>query len=672
MVLLQADQVPVWGWADIGESVAVTLNGQTRTSVADSNGKWQVELNLEHSPPGPFEMLVQGKNTIQISDVLVGEVWLGSGQSNMEQAMMSQKHAEMETATADNTMLRQFITIKKASLTPKNDVDGFWLKVAPGQTDTMSALGYYFSREIHDAISKPVGIIKASWGGRAIESFISPDSFDLDPIRRQARGKKLMNNVATVNAFTTWIDETGRSDRSDIERGPFIYGPVSDSGGWVHVKDSGAINPDLPEYGAIWFRKDVILTKDQSEVPQYLYIGLRDVLFFSVYFNGKLVEHVDMDNYTKETGLVTRIYLTPDVISEGVNKLALRVFAPHQPFSMAWAPSLNGRGITGGWLAKPEFSLPAPPSNKVPPALRVRLEILESTIFNGMIQPLAPYAIRGVIWYQGESNVGFDDEYRKLMPLLIEDWRSHWRRADLPFYYCQLANYREKSSIPGESRWADLRDAQFGALTIPDTGMAVLIDTGESKDIHPQTKDIAGERLARIALANVYGMNIPYSGPIYDSMAIEGSKIRLSFLYTEGGLIAKELPDEYPVLRVRNLTAPLVRNSPSSELEGFAIRGANSDWVWAEARIDPSTSSGFAEDTVIVWSNEVPEPTAVRYAWADNPTCNLYNQANLPAAPFSAEIPEAATSLSATQIRHTKADPPHGAPELGKNAFRQR
>lgn len=248
------------------------------------------------------------------------------------------------------------------------------------------------------------------------------------------------------------------------------------------------------------------------------------------------------------------------------------------------------------------------------------------TFYNGMIQPLAPYAIRGVVWYQGESNSRDAVSYQKLMPLLIKDWRSLWGNDRLPFYFCQLANWNPKMDRPVESRWAELREAQLMSLSVPDNGMAVLIDTGESKDIHPQSKDIAGQRLARIALAQTYGKAIPFSGPIYDSMKVEGYMIRVSFQHLEAGLVARDVPPEYPVMRRTGETAPLLRNSPNSELEGFAICGEDRNWVWADAKIDG--------DTVLVWSENVPAPVAVRYAWAENPTVNLYNQVGLPASPF--------------------------------------
>jgi sialate O-acetylesterase len=634
MVLLKAEKVPVWGWADAGETVSVTLNGQERKTVADAGGKWRVDLNLADSPQGPFEMVVQGKNTITIADVLVGEVWLGSGQSNMEQMMGIQKHAEEETLNADNPMLRQFITIKKVSMNPEADVDGFWLKVAPGQTYTLSALGYYFSNEIHGHTQGPVGIIKASWGGQRIQRFISPDAYDSSELFSGRREFSRTTVLSRAETFVNWLDQTDRGDRFDADWTPFISGPTSDAEGWVNVPDRGPVeHPDLPTYGAIWFRKEVVLTEPQSQVPQYLFLGMKNIDFFHVYFNGVQVEVSDMKDYTRVSGLTSRVYLTPELMREGANQLALRVFAPHRPYEFAWPPGLNGIPITGGWRAKPEYSLPE--LTGTAPAAPLSLLNVDCALFDGMIRPLIPYALRGVLWYQGESNTTTAGDYREQMRLLINGWRSKWGSPDMPFYFCQLANWRDKVADPAlASQWAELREAQLKSLSVPGTGMAVLIDTGESKDIHPQSKDVAGERLAKIAQAKTYGEANAYSGPLYESMKVEGTKIRLSFKYLEGGLVAKEVPAVYDVHRTRGETAPLVRNSPESELEGLAICGADQKWVWADAKIDPSTSSGQAGDTVLVWSDKVPAPVAVRYGWADNPTCNLFNQAGLPASPF--------------------------------------
>jgi sialate O-acetylesterase len=346
-------------------------------------------------------------------------------------------------------------------------------------------------------------------------------------------------------------------------------------------------------------------------------------LFEKVYWNGRLIGEVSYHNRSG-TGTRWHYYIPPELVQDGVNYLAIRFYAPTDLPGFGWYPGLDGKALN--WRIKKEYGLPPVPADNPAPKLAVRY-VATGSLFNGMLRPIIPYAIRGAVWYQGEANAKAAFDYREELPLLINDWRKHWGQERLPFYFVQLPQYRDKSKNPGDkSTWAELREAQMLALLLPDTGMAVTIDTGESKDIHPQAKDVAGERLARIALAKVYGQSIPYMGPLYEAISVEGNKVRLSFKYLEGGLVAKEVPAVYDVNRTRGKTAPLVRNSPQSELEGFAICGEDKKWVWADAKIDG--------DTVLVWSDKVPAPVAVRYAWADNPTCNLYNQAGLPASPF--------------------------------------
>lgn len=628
-MVLQCDQpVPVWGWAGAGKKVTVEFAGQSKTATVRADGKWMVKLDPLAASGESREMRVRsgdGDKARVIHNVIVGEVWLGSGQSNMEQMMLTQNPEEV--ATAVNPMLRQFITLKQMSLEAGEDVGGFWLSVEPGQTDTMSAVGYFFSKSIHAETKRPVSVIKAAWGGRNIESFISLGAIDTVEQFRASRSKALENLKAESAAFSDWLQMSERTDRPTAEIESFLNGGASLTKGWVEVPDSGLVSdPALPSFGAFWLRKEIELSADQIRVPQYLFVGFKSVDFYRVYLNGKLVEQEDMIDYTDSSGLNSRIYPLPEDMREGVNQLALRVFAPSRQTHLAWAPSLNGKAYGGGWMAKTEFALPEVLRDTKRPAWPPPLFTVGGTIYNGMIHPLAPYAIRGVAWYQGESNSRDAVSYRKLMPLLIRDWRSLWGNEGLPFYFCQLANWNPKMIQPVESSWAELREAQLMSLSLPGTGMAVLIDTGESKDIHPRSKDVAGERLARIALARTYGKAIPFSGPIYDFMKVEGSGIRVSFRHLEGGLVAGEIPSEYPVMRRTDETAPLVRNSPNSELEGFAICGEDRNWVWADAKIDG--------DTVLVWSETVTAPVAVRYGWADNPTCNLYNEAGLPASPF--------------------------------------
>jgi len=557
--------------------------------------------------------------------------------------------AEIEASA--NRTLRQFHVLKNPSAdAPADDVPGYWTAARPGTTEDFIAAGYYFAKRIQRELKIPVGLIKVCWGGSKVEPWISPAS--LASVPELASGAKNMNAMSERNksAFREWLKQTQREDRPTGNVTPFLSGPVSKDDGWVAVKDSGLVtDPSLPQFGAFWFRKEVSLSARQTGAAQVLQFG-PTAQFDRVYWNGTLIGERSVDNFT---GLISvRHYLIPPaLLKEGVNQLAVRLFAPAERPGFSWFPSVGTTKMLGGWMAKAEYALPpldAAGKKAVPPL--TGQHVLPGRLFNGMVHPILPYAIRGVLWYQGESNTGNPSLYRTSFPLLIRDWRQHWEQGDFPFYFCQLANYRAKTTQPGESVWAELREAQAKTLSVPNTGMAVLIDTGESEDIHPQSKQIAGERLARIALANTYGREVVFSGPVYTSMKIEGSAIRLSFDHLGGGLVAKELPATYDVMRKAGKTAPLVRNSPQSPLEGFAICGADQQWAWAEAKIEG--------DTVLVSSSQVPAPIAVRYAWADNPTCNLYNQAGLPASPFRTDEFAFAAASPAPPTQPSPVSPP--------------
>jgi sialate O-acetylesterase len=630
MVLQSAKAVPVWGWADPGERVAVEFAGQSKSTTANADGKWTVKLDSLEASAVSREMIVKSltrNRSVKVADVLVGEVWAGGGQSNMEFDMKAVTSATAEIEASANPALRQFQVLKNPSAgAPADDVQGYWTVARPGTTEDFIAAGYYFAKSIQRELKTPVGLIKVCWGGSKVEPWISPAS--LASVPELAAGAKNMDAMSgrNKNAFREWLKQTQREDRASGDVTPFISGPVSKDDGWVAVKDSGPVaDPALPKLGAFWFRKEVSLTARQTGAAQVLQFG-PSAQFDQVYWNGTLIGERTVDSFT---GLISvRHYLIPPaLLKEGMNQLAVRLFAPAEPPGFSWVPSVGTTKMPGGWMAKAEYALPpldAAGKKSVPPL--TGQHVLPGRLFNGMVHPILPYAIRGVLWYQGESNTGNASLYRTSFPLLIQDWRKQWQQGDFPFYFCQLANYRAKTDQPGESVWAELREAQAKTLSVPNTGMAVLIDTGESEDIHPQSKQVAGERLARIALAKTYGREVVHSGPLYTSMKIDGSAIRLSFDHLGGGLVAKEVPATYDVMRKASKTAPLVRNRPHSQLEGFAICGADKQWVWADAKIDG--------DTVLVSSDQVPTPIALRYGWSDNPTCNLYNAADLPASPF--------------------------------------
>jgi sialate O-acetylesterase len=643
MVLEKTAKVPIWGKADPGEEVTVSLNGVTATTKADEAGKWMAILNLKDSAPGPFEMTVVGKNKLTLSDVVVGEVWVASGQSNMQFILKNALGAETEMAQPANPLLRQFAVQMNATSERVDDVQGKWVTASPETAGNFSAVGYFFAKMIQKELSLPVGLIFTSVGGTPSEAWTSAEALDTVPDLKATREMLWAalkdapdQKKAFVDAMRAWTKENGREDKPCPDVAVYAGSDVS-TDGWVAVKLPGEITaPGLPQAGAVWLRKEINVPSVPTEkFPLSLPIDGFD----SVYWNGKLLKQTTIEDF-EGLGSVRRrgpFDIPPEDVKVGKNILAIRLYEPISPAifpANTGGPRAGSGGLIklkGEWLAKTEYEFPAIPAEKAatapqPPVIPPSPIHAASFLFNGMVRPIIPYAIRGVIWYQGEANTSRAFQYRTAFPLLISDWRKQWNQGDFPFYFCQLPNYLPKASMPGESGWAELREAQSMALILPNAGQAVTIDVGETGDIHPRNKKDVGERLALIALAKDYGKPIPFSGPVYDSMKVESGKAILSFLHTEGGLTAKPLPETYIVKSLTNETAPLVRNSPNSQLEGFAICGEDRKWVWADAKIDGNN--------VIVWSDKVPSPVAVRYAWANNPTCNLTNSSGLPASPF--------------------------------------
>ena len=637
MVLEKSAKVPIWGKADPGEGVTVTLNGKSAKATADAAGKWAAALDLKASAPGPFEMTVEGKNKLTLADVVVGEVWVASGQSNMEFQLTRSIGAEQEIAQPANPLLRQFLVKRNPTSEALEDTEGTWVTASPETTGRFSAVGYYFAKKLQSELKVPVGLIHTSWGGTPSEAWTSAEAIDSVPdlkAKREQLWAALKDypekKQAFIDGLGAWIKENGRADKPVADAAAFAGGEVSTEG-WAPVKIPGAVTANgLPDAGAVWLRKEVDI---QNKTAANLQLSLPIDGFDSVYWNGKLLKQTTYQDFA---GLGSvRHYGPYDIpageVKEGKNILAIRLYEPVGPAQFPKEPKAGAIPLGGEWLAKAEYEFPALDAQKIaaapkPPTNPSGPQNVASYLFNGMIHPILPYAIRGAIWYQGEANASRAYQYRTAFPLMITDWRKQWNQGDFPFYFCQLANYMAKKNEAGESAWAELREAQSLTLKLPNTGQAVLIDIGESVDIHPRNKKDAGERLALIALAKDYKKSRPYSGPVYDSMKIANGKAVLGFKHTEDGLVARPLPETYDVKSQTKETAPLVRNSPGSQLEGFAICGEDKKWVWADAKIHG--------DTVVVSSDKVPSPVAVRYAWSDNPTCNLYNSAGLPASPF--------------------------------------
>jgi sialate O-acetylesterase len=466
-MVLQRDQNDrVWGWADPGEEVTVSINGQTKTATAGADGKWLVTLDPMPAG-GPYTLTVKGKNTITCNDVLAGEVWICSGQSNMQWPVGAANDADLEIKAAKFPGIRLITVPNRGTQEPQKDFHGKWQVCSPQTVGGFSAVGYLFGRQLHETLGVPIGLINDAWGGSACEAWIPRDRLAADP----------------------------------------KYKPLLDH--WEEIEK----------------------------------------------------------NYEQ-------------------NKRAYNE-------SRATAAKAKADG-------KSAARRPRDPDGDMKGNFR------PGNIYNGVLLPTIGYGIKGVIWYQGESNAGRAYQYRDLFPLMIKSWRDLWGQGDFSFYWVQLADFLNEAKEPTESAWAELREAQTMTMSkLPHTGEAVIIDLGEGKDIHPKNKQDVARRLARWALARDYGISVPCQSPTYKNMEKKGNKIILTFDHVDGGF----------------------RPFDVSEPRGFTIAGSDHKFAKAQARITGPSS-------IEVWSDQVPDPVAVRYAWADNPVCNLYSAVGLPLTPF--------------------------------------
>jgi len=515
MVLQRAATVPVWGQADAGEPVTVEFAGQKKSATADANGKWSVKLDSLPASTESRELLVTGKDSsVKISDVLVGDVWLAGGQSNMGFPLNSAHNAAEVLPQAGDSQLRFFIVKTKTAAEPQADCAGKWDISTPDTAKNFSGVAYFFAREIRRDQKVPIAVLQAPWGGTDIETWISLAGLNQNPPLKK-----------TLDSWNKAL-----ADHEKIMANPNLV---------------AAYEKDLKQW--------------QAEVaPAY---------------NAVMKKYNDDKAAGKEVG------------------------AKPQP-------------------ARPEPTNPDPMGMPSPS----RRPSTPTVNFNAMIAPLVPYAVRGAIWYQGENNGGRGLEYRELFPRLIEDWRNQWTKsggADFPFLFVQLPCNGADATPVAESGWPWLREAQLLTLKVPRTGMAITIDVGNPKDVHPKDKIDVGQRLALVAKKLVYGEQVVASGPLYQDFKIgTDGKVRVRFTETGSGLTIGQQP----------WCAPGVLPFPKDKLIGFFIAGADKKWVEAEAKIDG--------DSVVVSSRQVPNPVAVRYGWANSPRCNLYNKEGLPASPF--------------------------------------
>jgi sialate O-acetylesterase len=620
MVLQQQTKVRIWGNANPGERVVVTLQEKASNTVADKQGHWETWLGPLKAGGSPFDFTVKGDNILVVKNVLVGEVWLCSGQSNMEWPLANTVNATETLALARDPEIRLFTVEKHTSATPLADVVGHWVVTTPEEAARFSAVGYFFGCELHQRLNVPVGLIHSSWGGTPAEAWTSHEGMlsspELKPILD--RYESSLNALpqakeAYARALAQWEEKNLYIDTGNKGEALGYADPATATTDWSKM--------DLPQQfetagllidGAVWFRR--VLELPESWAGKELVLNLPPIDDHDVtYFNGTKVGSIGRE--TPNSYMVPRKYVVPgSLVRPGKNVIAVRVFdsAGEGGFSRGGAMSLGPAGsaesevisLRGVWDYKVELALEPkhPDWGTRPEAVGVGNQNNPSVLYNAMIAPLVPFAIRGVIWYQGESNAGRAYQYRTLFPIMIRDWRKAWGNV-FPFYFVQLANWHANKAEPDESDWAELREAQMMTLREPQTGMAVIIDVGDAVDLHPRNKLDVGRRLAQWALAETYGQKVIPSGPLFDRFTVEGDKVRIHFKYGAG-----------------------LKTSDGGPVKGFAIASEDRHFVWADAHIDG--------DTVVVSNPKISKPVAVRYGWADNPMANLYNKAGLPASPF--------------------------------------
>jgi len=610
-MVIQRDQpIRVWGWADKGSTVIVELNGIVTSGTVNEQGQWAFKL-----PPlrdkGPYELVVRQGNTVTFKNILAGEVWLCSGQSNMEWLVRNSNNPEEEIKSANFPEIRHILVGKKVSTSPLEDIESTgWQVCSPETAGSFTAVGYYFARNLHQELNVPIGLIHSSWGGTICEAWTSGSALkqlpDFKPVVEQIEAQS-KNLEAARKTYDQQLQAWQAAYHKAVNTGaPPWHEAGFDDTPWKAMRLPGLWeSTEMGNYdGFAWFRRTVNIPEGWAGKEATLSLGPIDDNDWT-YANGVQVGHTA--NY-----IAKRNYKIPaNQVKAGALKIAVRVQDTGGAGGIWGAPGemkLTQAGqpdipLSGDWKYRISDAMKNLPPKPEPVAFSG--PNTATALYNGMIAPLISYRIQGAIWYQGESNASRGRQYRTLFPTMINDWRARWKQGDFPFYFVQLANFMEPKQEPAESPWAELREAQLMTLSLPNTGQAVAIDIGDAKDIHPRNKQEVGRRLALNALAKTYGKSMVFSGPQYREMKIEGNKIKLTFDHVGSGLIAQD----------------------GEPLKYFSIAGADKKFRWADAKIDGAQ--------VVVSHAEVKEPKAVRYAWADNPEgANLYNKDGLPATPF--------------------------------------
>jgi sialate O-acetylesterase len=606
MILQRDTKINIWGWASKNEKVSIKFNGKSYKTTTGADRKWLIQLQPMKAG-GPYTMEITASNKISLKEILIGDVWFCSGQSNMVHQMnIHDVTYANDIAEANYPQIRHFWIPTITNLQgPQDDLPtSYWKPAIGDDVRPFSAVAYFFAKKIFEKYHVPIGLINASVGGTPIEAWTSEEGLkDFSTIRATIQKNKDTVYINGMNRAT--FNNATRPQQNDVgmlgEKKWFDVSYVTK--GWKTINIPGYWEDqgikDLN--GIVWYRKEIDIPVSMVGKPARVFLG-RIVDADVLYINGKQVGNTTY-MYPQR-----RYNVAADILKAGKNIFVIKVtntagkggFVPDKPYCIfagndtvdlkgTWQYRVGevyvpGKGFGGGGINA--ASQP-------------------SALYNAMISPVTNYTIKGFLWYQGEANTGRAEEYAKLQPAQIIDWRNKWKQGELPFFYVQLPGFMDYNYLPSESNWAMLRESQLKALSTPNTAMAVAIDLGEWNDIHPDNKKDVGERLALAALKIAYHENIVHSGPIYQSSKTEGNKMVINFTNIGSGLVTND----------------------GEELAEFAIAGSDKKFVWAKAKVEG--------DKVIVWNNEIPNPTHVRYAWADNPVNpNLYNKEGLPASPF--------------------------------------
>ena len=600
----------MWGSADPAEEITVSLAEKAAATHADPSGRWSVELPAMQAG-GPFTLKIAGKATVVVKDVMIGEVWVASGQSNMTFALSDSAGAAEELPKADYPEIRLLTVPKNLALSSQADTRlASWLPCTPESAKKFSAVAYYFARDLHARLGVPIGIIESAWPGTTIEEWMAPEAIQQDPqikpILDEWDSDEGRGFVASRQPFDLQFDDFELLPDPARPGAPFLLSTFDDGssrntfgGYWSYDSDTApdtAFELAAPGRSGKGFAAHVAGRIDGSDDAR---LRMR---FHSDLSPADLTGYAGVRFWVRGKGMFRFRSLQPTISDWDDYASELFRVSPEWTAVTIWFRDLRQEG----WGVTHDFT----PQSLTGFAIECLLPTgypgrPATAIYHGMITPLLRYPFRGVIWYQGESNALAALEYRRLLPDLIQSWRAASHQLDLQFLIVQLPNHGAAPEQPEESAWAELREAQLmTAKKLPDVGLAVTIDVGEPRDVHPHRKAEVGERLALWALGATYHLPIVYSGPLYQSMSIEGSTIRIRFAHAGKGLVAKD----------------------GGDLRGFAIAGRDHKFHWALASTDG--------DSVVVSSPEVRVPVAVRYAWADSPDCNLFNAEGLPASPF--------------------------------------